>query len=115
MTKLKLHLDADASQVALQRALVECGHDVSRTPTDWMPLDASDDQQLLGAIEHGRCIMTFNARDFIPLAKQYPHHLGVILSPQKPLSQLISSLDNLLSTTEAEDWKGQVRWLNDWF
>jgi hypothetical protein len=32
--------------------LVEQGHDVTRTPTDWMPRDASDEQQLLGATAH---------------------------------------------------------------
>ena len=30
------------------------------------------------------------------------------------LSELVRTLDRLLSETEAEDWTGQVRWLNDW-
>jgi hypothetical protein len=37
----KLHLDADASRISLMRALLERGHDVSRTPNDWMAMDAS--------------------------------------------------------------------------
>jgi hypothetical protein len=111
-----LHLDADASSKALHTALTERGHDVTRTPTDWMPRDASDEQQLLGATAHGRSIFTFNVRDFLVLAKQYPRHGGIILAAQSSwtLSELIAALDYLLSETEAEGLIGQVRWLNEW-
>ncbi|MFL9449985.1 MULTISPECIES: DUF5615 family PIN-like protein [Nostocales] len=68
MSKPLLHLDADASMRALHTALVNRGHDVTRTPNDWMPLDASDEAQLLGAIAQGRCIFTFNIRDFLVLS-----------------------------------------------
>jgi hypothetical protein len=47
--KLHLPLDADASSKALHSALLKLGHDVSRTPNSWMPIDASDEMQLLGA------------------------------------------------------------------
>ena len=55
MSRPQLHLDADASIKALHLALVTRGHDVTRTPTDWMPLAASDEAQLLGAKAQGRC------------------------------------------------------------
>lgn len=113
MTKPRLHMDADTSRISLVRALLDRGHDVTRTPNDWMPLDATDEHQLLGATAQGRCIFTFNIRDFIPLSKLHPHHGGIILSSQKPMRELLSALDTLLSETEAEDWPGQVRWLND--
>jgi hypothetical protein len=116
MPELRLHLDADASSKALHEALVERGHDVTRTPTDWMKRDASDERQLLGATAHGRCIFTFNVRDFIALAKQYPRHGGIILAAQSSwtLSSLIAALDSLLSETEANALSGRVRWLNEW-
>ena len=116
MSKPRLHLDADASIKALYEALVARGHDVTRTPTEWMPMDASDEAQLLGATAHGRCIFTFNVRDFLVLAQRYPQHGGIILAAQKSwtLSDLIAALDRLLSETEAADWIGQVRWLNQW-
>lgn len=114
MTKAKLHLDADASMVSLTRELTKRGHDVTRTPNEWMPLDASDEQQLLGATENDRIILTFNIRDFMELAKWYPEHKGIILSTQKPMSELLVALDYLLSETEAEDWVGRVDWLNNW-
>jgi len=115
MPEPSLHLDADTSNKALCKALIDRGYDVTRTPNDWMRRDASDERQLLGATAHGRCIFTFNIRDFIVLAKQYQHG-GIILAAQSSwsLSTLIDALDRALSETDAEDWIGQVRWLNDW-
>jgi hypothetical protein len=57
---------------------------------------------------------TFNVRDFVVLAQRYLRHGGIILAAQASwmLSDLIAALDRLLSETEAEDWIGQERWLN---
>jgi hypothetical protein len=79
-------------------------------------LDASDELQLLGATAQGRCIFTFNIRDFLVLADRYPQHGGIILAAQSSwtLSSLIAALDRLLSETQADEWIGQVRWLNQW-
>ncbi len=81
-----------------------------------MPLDADDEQQLLGATVHGRCLFTFNVRDFLALAEQYPQHAGIILAAQTrwSLSDLIEALDAVLGETEAAEWTGAVRRLNDW-
>ena len=114
--KLHLHLDADTSSKALCTALLERGHDVTRTRTEWMPFDASDEGQLLGATAQGRAIFTYNIRDFIVLGKRYPHHAGIILARQKSMSlnELINALDCVLRETDAEEWIGQTRWLNEW-
>ena len=114
--KLHLHLDADTSSKALYNALLERGHDVTRTPTEWMPFDASDEQQLLGATAQGRAIFTYNIRDFIVLGKRYPQHAGIVLARQQSLSlnELIHALDRVLRETNADEWVGQTRWLNDW-
>lgn len=114
--KLHLHLDADTSSKALYNALLERGHDVTRTPTEWMPFDASDEQQLLGATAQGRAIFTYNIRDFIVLGKRYPQHAGIVLARQQSLSlnELILALDRVLRETNADEWVGQTRWLNDW-
>jgi len=95
-------------------ALMERGRDVTRTPNSWMAIDATDEQQLLGATAHQRCIFTFNIRDFLVLSRKYPNHGGIILSAQKPLPEILIALDRLLLETDANDWPGQVRWLNDW-
>jgi len=116
MAPPRLHLDADTSMTALHTALVTHGHDVTRTPNAWMARDASDTAQLLGATAQGRVLFTFNTHDFPVLAQQYPHHGGLVLAAQRrwPLSVLIAALDRLLAETEAADWPGQVRWLNQW-
>lgn len=116
MTNPRLHLDADASIKALHRALLKRGHDVTRTPNEWISADASDQDQLLRATAQGRCILTFNVRDFSLLAEQHPHHGGIILATQTSwaLSGLVAALDRLLQETESDGWAGQVRWLNDW-
>lgn len=116
MAKPRLHLDASTSIKSLQAALVARDHDVTRTHCAWMALDADDRTQLLEATARGRCIFTFNIRDFMALAQQYPRHGGIILAAQSSwtLSDLIISLDQLWQETQAEDWVGQVRWLNEW-
>jgi hypothetical protein len=50
------------------------------------------------------------------LACRYEHHAGIVLASHSSwrLSSLIHALDRLLSGTQAEDWIGQVRWLNEW-
>ena len=114
--KLHLHLDADTSSKALYNALIERGHDVTRTPVEWMAFDATDEQQLLGATAQGRAIFTYNIRDFIVLGERYPHHAGILLARQKSMSlhELIDTLDCVLTETDAEEWIGQTRWLNQW-
>lgn len=116
MTKLKLHLDADASRKDLIEALRARGHDVVRTPMDGLPEDASGEYQLLWATAQGRAIFTFNIADFIRLGQKYPHHSGIVLASQNrhSLSQLIRLLDRMMDTLPAEEIAGQIRWLADW-
>jgi hypothetical protein len=116
MAPPRLHLDADTSIKALHTALLARGHDVTRTPTAWMPRDASDTEQLLGATAQGRVLFTFNIRHFSVLAAQYPHHGGLLLAAQRSwtLPQLIAALHGMLCETTAEEWHGQLRWLTQW-
>lgn len=116
MAKPRLHLDADASYRTLQSVLRERGHDVTRTPCEWMSLDASDERQLLEATARERCILTFNIGDFMQLARSSPAHGGIVLAQQKDwtLSSLIAALDTMLQQTDGADWPGRVRWLNEW-
>ena len=116
MAKPRLHLDADTSIRQLLRALVERGHDVTRTPNDWISQAADDEAQLLGATAQGRVIFTFNVRDYIVLAKRHPHHGGIALAAQRQwqVSTLIAGLDRMLTETTAEEWVGQVKWLAHW-
>ena len=116
MSRPRLHLDADTSSRALHDALLKRGHDVTWTPNDWMPLDATDENQLLRATANGRLIFTFNIGDFQALANLYPQHAGIVLAAQRSwtLSALIAALDRILTETSSEEWTGQLRWLNHW-
>jgi hypothetical protein len=116
MARPCLHLDADASRKDLHSALVFKGHDVTRTPTPGLPLDASDEFQLLWASAHDRVLFTFNIWDFLQLARRISEHRGILLANQQShsLGELIALLDRVLQETEAEDWVGQIRWLSEW-
>ncbi len=111
-----LHLDADTSSKTLHQVLIDRGFDVTRTPNEWMPRDADDEMQLLGATAHGRLIFTYNIKDFIELAQKYASHAGVVLAAQRSwrLPALIAALEKLLAETTSEEWVGQIRWLNQW-
>ena len=116
MAPPKLHLDADSSIRALHKALLARGHDVTRTPADWIAADAGDEEQLLASTAHGHCVFTFNVRDFTALARRYSHHGGIVLAAQAGwgLPELVAALDRMLAETQAGEWTGQVRRLNDW-
>jgi hypothetical protein len=116
VSKLKLHFDADTSIRSLQQALAALGHDVTRTPCAWIAADATDEEQLLAATAQGRCLFTFNIRDFTALAAVYGRHGGIILAAQRSwtLPELIASLDRALCSVDAAGRVGQIRWLNDW-
>lgn len=116
MAEPKLHLDADASRKDLLNALLSKDHNVTRTPAPGLPLDASDEIQLLWASAQNRVLFSFNIGDFVLLARRMPDHHGILLASQQSysLGELIALIDRVLTETEAEDWPGQIRWLSDW-
>lgn len=116
MPRVRLHLDADASRKSLHQALTAKGHDVTRTPTDWIDRDADDERQLLAATAQGRCLFTFNIRDFMVLARAHPQHRGILLAAQQSwsMSDLVRALDQFLSRVDSGEVDGQVLWLNRW-
>ena len=116
MADPRLHLDMDSSRRDVYQALINAGHDVTRTPNPEVNQDASDEYQLLWASSHRRILFTFNVKDFINLARLHPYHSGIILANQKStrVASMISALSRVLSETSAEEWSGQVRWINDW-
>ena len=114
MTKPKLHLDEDASNPGLYNALITKGHDVTHTPNEWIQKEASDEEQLQKATEQGRSIFSFNAKDYIRIAKKTPKLKGIVVSAQKPLSKLLKALEQFFKESTAEELENQVRWLSDW-
>jgi len=74
MRTVKFYLDADISRVSLRKGLLKAGIDVSWTPNDWMPENASDQMQLQEASLRGRCLVTHNIADFYRLHVERPDH-----------------------------------------
>ena len=97
----------------IERALRTMAHDVTRTSNQWITLDADDHTQLIRATEYGRIRFTFNIAYFKALANQESAHEGIVLAQQSSWStkSLIAALHNLLSSTSAHEWEGQVRYL----
>ena len=114
MSKPKLHLDEDASDPDIYNFLTSKGHDVTHTPNEWIQKKAKDEEQLQKASEHGRSIFSFNAKDFLRVAKKTPKHKGILVSPQKPLSIILRALNRFMNETTAEEMEDQFRWLSDW-
>jgi hypothetical protein len=114
MTKPKLHLDEDASWDALYQGLKSDGHDVTRTPNEWINKKAKDEEQLQKAGAQGRSIFSYNAVDFIRIAQKTPSHKGIIVSKRKSLSIILKALKRFFAESSAEEMEDQVRWLSDW-
>jgi len=81
-----------------------------------MPKASSDKEQLLGAMAHDRILFSFNIKDFEALVKVHTEHKGLVLAARSSwtLSALIHALDRLLTETDANEWLGQIRYLNQW-
>ncbi|MFZ5819267.1 MAG: DUF5615 family PIN-like protein [Chloroflexota bacterium] len=114
MSKPKLHLDEDASWDALYQSLKSNGHDVTRTPNEWITKRASDEEQLQKASEQGRSIFSYNAKHFLQIAQHSPRHKGIIVSKRKPFSVVLKALIRFFRESSAEEMENQVRWLGDW-
>jgi uncharacterized protein DUF5615 len=116
MPRVRLHLDADTSRKSLHQALIDRGHDVTRTPNPWIEHSATDEMQLLAATAQGRCIFTFNIKDFVVLSRKHPQHRGILLAAQQSwdLSSLISALDWFLASNDSAVVDGRIVWLNSW-
>ena len=117
MANLKLHLDADTSIKALYTALLKRGHDVTRTPNQWISSDASDAEQFLGQLLRIVAFLPSISETLLLWQRNTPSNKGMILAAQSSwsLSDLVTTLDHVLIESSAEDWVDQVRWLNNWY
>ena len=117
MARPQLHLDADTSIKSLHQTLLARGHDVTRLPSSWMPLDAGDEDATPGRHRTGTLYLHVQRAGFSgSWPHPYPRHGGIILADQSSwsLTGLIGALDRLLTETDADAWPGEVRRLNQW-
>jgi predicted nuclease of predicted toxin-antitoxin system len=111
--KIQLLIDEDV-HAGLAHALRKRGYDAIHA----QELDGkgrSDSDQLGFAIEQGRCLFTFNVKDFVILHKKHVKkgqtHWGIIVSKQLPFRETMSKLLRLLRLTDKAAMKNRLEFL----
>ena len=98
----------------LAKILREQGFDVIHV--NEVDLDATPDEKIMeyAAGEH-RAVVTFNIKDFVPLAIQYyedgKEHYGVVVSKELSRAELQKRVTKLLESVTAEELMNAVRYL----
>ena len=102
--------------VYLATLLREQGFDVYHVTE--VGLDNTPDPEILReAARKHRAIVTFNARDYLPLALQYgaegKAHYGIVVSNQISQGELKRRVTKLLESVTAEEMMNMVRYLQE--
>jgi predicted nuclease of predicted toxin-antitoxin system len=75
----------------------------------------ADEAILAAGARTERAVLTQNVRDFVLLARAYVehgrHHAGIIVTPQRPLRELLAGVLRLVARTSAADLRDAVRWV----
>jgi hypothetical protein len=73
--------------------------------------------QLEYAVTQRRVLLTHNARDFEPLAKEYwntgKDHFGIVVSQKLPIGELLRRVLKMLNTVDADEMKNSYRDLGE--
>lgn len=79
--------------------------------------ETPDNEVLRAAVEKHRAVVTFNTRDYVPLARQYSEdgkeHYGIVVSDEIPQGELQRRVTKLLESVSAEELKNMVRFLQE--
>ena len=114
--RVKLYLDEDVD-IFLANALKLKGIDVLTTQ-EAGKRRLSDSEQIEFAVNEKRAILTHNKRDYAFLHKNYllegKEHYGIILSDQRPLSEMLRGLSKLIFSLTAEQMKNRREFLSNW-
>ena len=98
----------------LAKLLREQGFDVVHVNEVDMVATA-DDRIMKYAVDEHRAVVTFNIKDFVPLAVQYyedgKEHYGVVLSKELSRGELQKRVTKLLATVTAEELMNSIRYL----
>lgn len=98
----------------LAKLLREQGFDVIHV--NEVDLDATPDDQIMEyAVDKRRAVVTFNVRDYVPIAIQYAEdgkeHYGVVVSKELSHGELKRRVTKLLESVTAEELMNAVRYL----
>lgn len=113
---VRLYLDEDVHP-DLADAIRQHGFDC-QTAAEAGMLSKSDEEQLEYAVSQGRCIVSFNVRDFYLLAALWSQtgrsHAGILVTHQvsrQGIGQLLHRILNFLNTTTADEMVDVLRYL----
>ena len=116
MGAIRLYLDEDV-QPLLAAVLRERGYDAV-SAIDLRHLAVPDSEHFAYASANERAVLTFNIRDFVPLAKNalagnliFP---GLVVTDQLPLGELLPRVLRLLGRNHAEEIANRIVWLSDY-
>lgn len=111
--KVRLFLDEDV-HAGLARALGRRGFDAIHAQ-HLERTGLSDDAQLAYAVQQGRCLVSFNIKDFVLLHNRYvkagEEHCGIIVSKQLPLGVMLTKLLALMSRHSQESMRNRIVFL----
>lgn len=98
--RLRLYLDEDVSSALVELLAAKDVDAVSARGSGAPGL--SDEQQLSRAASEGRCLLTYNCRDFARIARDWSvaggAHAGIILSYRQYARSNLNQLADLLAT-----------------
>jgi predicted nuclease of predicted toxin-antitoxin system len=113
MAKPKILLDEDVHS-ALSGSLRKRGYDAVHAQ-DLKRKGITDIEQLLFSAGQGRCLFTFNVKDFVVLHEQFiltnKTHFGIIVSKQLNFSNTFTKLLNVLQRNSQESLKNKLIFL----
>ncbi len=111
--KIKLLLDEDV-QLAVAHALRQRGYDAYHTQ-ELSQKGKSDDEQLQFSAKQGRCLVTYNVKDFVLLHNEYlgsgKEHFGIIVSKHLPIGETLRRLLHVLQSLSKNAIKNQIEFL----
>jgi len=114
-TPVKLFLDEHIWR-GLTEALHARGYDALHVQ-DVQRGGMDDDEQLAFAAEQGRAVLTYNMKDFAPLATVWyevgRNHAGIILSEELEHGELLRRVEKMLKAISAEEMINAVRYLQE--
>jgi hypothetical protein len=116
MSQIRLFTDEDM-QGAVAVQLRAAGFDAIATPEAHRRAE-SDTCQLLWAAREGRTLATYNVSDFARIhhewMKQGRHHLGIVVSRQRSIGDVLRRIFHLVRTVSAEEMQDRLEYLSNW-
>jgi predicted nuclease of predicted toxin-antitoxin system len=116
LARIRLYLDEDVHP-DLAEAIRRHGFDCQNAAEAGM-LGKLDEEQLEYATSQGRCLMSFNVRDFTILAQRWAQagrpHAGIVVTKQvsrRAFGHLLGRILQLLNTTTANEMNDLLRYL----